>query len=279
TASPSAAFVAGLLAGGGKPAGADHGSSDRLFYVEQPDVYCAGGAPQPGAPDGVAASIFVCSEPRGCDPDRSCGAVRSYARPARSAGRRRIRIQIKASAQRRRSAAPEGLAGDRGGRSAGKPGVGACDAAAGAAFGSAVDYCEPPRLPRWRGYGTAAESGDPAAGIVCADSRSRAGRAAESGALGAGFGVARSQGACFGDCSGGAGGSSACSSYCVFQRKAASGAVFGALGAGREARDADRRNGIYRQGVAREYADRFARDRETLFADSAAEVERGAEAL
>ncbi len=71
-------------------------------------------------------------------------------------------------------------------------GSGACHAAAGAAFGSAVGYREPPGIPRWRGHGTAAESGDPAAGIVCADSRSRAGWPAESGALGAGFGVARS---------------------------------------------------------------------------------------
>ena len=155
-ASSLAAFVAGLLARRGKSAGADHGSSDCFFYLEQPDIYRAGGAPQPGACDGAAASIFVCGEPRGCDSDRPRRAARDHARPARSAGRRRIRIQAEAAAQRRRSAAPEGVAGDGRGRGAGEPGVGACDAAAGAAFGSAVDHCEPARFPRWSSDGTAA---------------------------------------------------------------------------------------------------------------------------
>ena len=65
-------------------------------------------------------------------------------------------------------------------------GLDACDASAGTAFGGAVDYREPAGFPRWRGDGTVAESGDPAAGIVRADSGSGAGWTAESGALGAG---------------------------------------------------------------------------------------------
>ena len=91
------------------------------------------------------------------------------------------------------------------------------------------------------------------------------------------LGLARSEGAGVGDCAGGAGGSAAGSSDCVFRRKAASGAVFGAEGAGRKARNADRRHRIYRQGVAGEHADGSARDRETLSADPAAEVESGAD--
>ena len=201
-----AALVAGLLAGRGQPAGADDSPPYCFLYLEQPDVYCASGAAQPGAPDGAAAAIFVCGEPRGCDSNRACRAARNYARPARSAGRRRVRIQAEAAAERRRSAAPEGAAGDGRGCGAGEPGVGARNAAAGAAFGSAVDYCEPPRFPRWSGDGATAESGDPAAGIVCADSRSWAGWAAESGAMGAGAGLAGSEGAGLGDCAGGAGG-------------------------------------------------------------------------
>ena len=88
-------------------------------------------------------------------------------------------------------------------------GLGPHHAPASAAPGRALDYRQPVRFPRWRGDWPAAEPGDPAAGIVCADSRSGAGRAAESGALGAGARLARPQGIGFGDCTGGAGGSAA----------------------------------------------------------------------
>src|SRR5208337_2471484 len=128
-------------------------------------------------------------------------------------------------------------------------------------------------------HGTAAESGNPATGIVCAHSRSGPGRTAESGALGAGSRFARSEGAGFGDCAGGAGGSAAGSADCVFRRKEVSRAVFGAQGAGWKARDAGRRHRIYRQSMVGEYADGSARNRETLFIDPAAEVESGAKAL
>ena len=71
-------------------------------------------------------------------------------------------------------------------------------------------------FPRWGCDGTAVEPCDPAAGIVCADSRSRAGWPAESGAMGAGSGVAWSEGAGFGDCASRSGGSPAGASDCLF---------------------------------------------------------------
>ena len=174
---------------------------------------------------------------------------------------------------------PEGVAGNGRGGGVGESGAGARNAAAGAASGSAMDHCEPARFPRWNGDGTAARSGDPATGNICADSRSGAGRAAESGAMGASSGVGRSEGARFGDCACGAGGSAASSPDCLFRRTALSRAVFGAQGPGRKAHTADRRHRIHRQGVAGEHLDGSTRDRETLFADTPAEVESGAAAL
>ena len=63
--------------------------------------------------DGVAAAILICREPRRRDSDRPRRAARDHTRPSRPAGRGRIRIQVEAAAQRRRSAAPESVAGDR----------------------------------------------------------------------------------------------------------------------------------------------------------------------
>src|SRR6266403_563719 len=97
-----------------------------------------------------------------------------------------------------------------------------------------------------------------------------------TGSMGARAWFAWPEGAGLGHRAGGSGRGAAGAPDCVFNRQAASGAVFGAEGAGRKARDANRRYGIHRQGVAGEYVDGYSRHRKTVSADQAAKVEPSA---
>ena len=68
-------------------------------------------------------------------------------------------------------------------------------------------------------------------------------------------------------------------SDCAFRRAATGGGIFGPAGVGGQARDADRRDRIYWEGLAGEHADGIAGDRADLSADPAAEIESGAAAV
>ena len=117
--------------------------------------------------DGGAATVSLFDESQICDARGAHRIAGREPRPAGSAGRRILPIQIEAAIEGAWGGAGAGTGARGRRRGAGEPGAGTRDEAAGAASGSEADRGQPAGVSRWRGDGKATGAGDPAAGSVC----------------------------------------------------------------------------------------------------------------
>src|SRR5438445_12773743 len=121
----------------------DDRQASGVLHLECTNVYGTLGASWAGVRDGGDASVSLCGEPGICDACCAHGFARNQPRPARSAGRRILQVQVAASVEKRWCTAASCAGRFRRGGRAGEPGGGARYAGDGADGWEEVAECEP----------------------------------------------------------------------------------------------------------------------------------------